>query len=76
MCDIWPYVARVPSTFDDHIFVLVAVQQLERLSNLEEIKQNKTFALRPVLAEARQRVDALKQQNLVPLLFLMRLLPE
>lgn len=43
MCDIWPYVARVPATFDDHTFMLVAVQQLERLSNLEETKRNKIF---------------------------------
>lgn len=25
VCDIWSYIARIPSTFDDHIFVLVTV---------------------------------------------------
>lgn len=34
MGDIWSDVARIPSAFNDHVFVLVTVQQFKCFSNL------------------------------------------
>lgn len=46
MSDVWANIARVPSTLYDNILVLVAVQQLECLSNLKQHKMNEiTFLM-------------------------------
>lgn len=35
VCDVWSYIARISSTFDDNVFVLVTVQQFKCFPNLK-----------------------------------------